>query len=129
MRVLLDTCALVWATTDAARLSPVVRNLVEMPGNDFVLSSISLWEIALKVKRGKLDLGIPVQDYVDRLSRLGNMEIIDVTPRIWLRNVALDWAHRDPADRTIVATAELENLAIVTRDERILRFYARTVIA
>jgi len=57
------------------------------------------------------------------------MEIIDVTPRIWLRNVALDWAHRDPPDRTIVATAELEGLAIVTRDERILSFYARTVIA
>ncbi|MBT3374115.1 MAG: type II toxin-antitoxin system VapC family toxin [Lentisphaerae bacterium] len=129
MRVLLDTCALVWATRDAARLSPEARALIETPGNDFVVSSISLWEIALKVKRGKLALGLPMQEYVGRLSRLENVEILDVTPPVWLRNVALDWAHRDPADRTIVATAELEDLAIVTRDERILRFYARTVTA
>jgi len=100
-----------------------------MPDNGFVVSSISLWEIALKVKRGKLALGIPVQGYVDRLSQLENVEIHDVTPRVWLRNVALDWAHRDPADRTIVATAELEGLTIVTRDERILRYYAHTVTA
>ncbi|MCK5803669.1 MAG: type II toxin-antitoxin system VapC family toxin [Lentisphaeria bacterium] len=129
MRALLDTCALVWVTTDAVRLSPEARELFKTPSNDFVVSSISLWEIALKVKRGKMDLGISVQEYVKRLSRLSNMEILDVTPRVWLHNVALDWDHRDPTDRTIVATADLENLPIVTRDERILRFYDRTVTA
>jgi PIN domain nuclease of toxin-antitoxin system len=119
----------VWATTDAAQLAPQARQIVEQSANQFVIASVSIWEIALKVKRGKLELGTPVADYVDRLARVGNLQIIDVTPRIWLRNVALDWAHRDPADRTIVATAELEGLAIVTRDDRILSFYPHTIVA
>ena len=129
MECVLDTCALVWCTTAADRLAPAAREIASDPGSRFVLSSISLWEVALKCRRGKLDIGTGIREYVGRLRRLANLEIVDVTPEIWLTNVELDWEHRDPADRTIVATASLRELPIMTRDERIIGFYESIVEA
>jgi PIN domain nuclease of toxin-antitoxin system len=129
VRLVLDTCALVWATTDAARLSPEARRMVAAPESEFVVSSISIWEIAVKERRGKLELGVPPREYVARLRRAANLQIVDVTAEIWLASVALDWVHRDPADRTIVATAAVDALPIMTRDARILGFYPHTILA
>jgi PIN domain nuclease of toxin-antitoxin system len=108
--------------TDAAEL-------LASPVAEYVVSSISLWEIALKHHRGQLDLGISPKAFLARLHKMANMEIVDVTAGIWLASVALDWEHRDPADRVIVATAVSGNLPIVTRDQRILDFYAETIQA
>lgn len=129
MRVALDTCALVWAATDAARLAPEARDLLARPTAEYVISSISLWEIALKHARGQIELGIPPRAFLGRLRRLANLEIVDVTPEIWLSSIELDWPHRDPADRVIVATAQARNLPLVTRDARLLSFYPNTIRA
>ena len=91
------------------------------------ISSISIWEIGLKVKQGKLSIPLPVQEYVDNLNSVENVQIIPVDERIWLRNLELDWDHKDPADRTIVATAMLLSSQLVTSDGIIKRFYADTV--
>jgi len=129
MRLALDTCALVWASSDAGRLCSEARELLTDAAAEYVVSSISLWEIALKHDRGQLDLGIPPRAFLARLRGLQNVEIVDVTPEIWLSSVALEWDHRDPADRVIVATALERNLPLVTRDHRMLSFYPNTVKA
>ncbi len=46
---------------------------------------------------------------------------------IWMENLVLTWEHRDPADRTIVATAKLRDLLLVTKDEAIADFYTQTI--
>jgi len=125
----LDTCALVWAACAADRLAPEARELLASPATECAVSAISLWEIALKHARGQLDLGISPKRFLARLRRLANMEIVDVTPEIWLASAALDWDHRDPADRVIVATAMERGLPLVTRDRRILDFHPDTVTA
>ena len=127
MIAVLDTCALVWAALSPVEMTPAARAVVEDPANDFLVSSISLWEIALKVKRGRLDLGMPVRGFVHRLESMGNMEIVAVTTQLWLRSVELEWEHPDPADRIIVATADLRGVPIVTADTRIRGYYANVV--
>ena len=87
------------------------------------ISSVSIWEIGIKIKKNKLDIGLNLKEYVRRLHILGTIEIIPVDEYIWLKNVALEWEHKDPADRTIVATAKFRKIPIVTKDKVISDFY------
>jgi PIN domain nuclease of toxin-antitoxin system len=86
------------------------------------ISSISIWEIGIKIKKGKLDIGISIEEFTRRLKKLGYIRIVPVDRAIWIRNLALEWDHSAPADRTIVATAQIDDLPILTKDEAIRRF-------
>ncbi|MBI92100.1 MAG: hypothetical protein CME05_02680 [Gemmatimonadaceae bacterium] len=66
---------------------------------------------------------MPIEEFVIRLKRVRGVEIMAVDDTTWLRNLDLDWPNRDPADRTIVATADLLGCPIVTSDETIRSFY------
>jgi len=120
--VVLDTSALIYWTLDADRLSlPAASAIAE--ADRVIVSSISLWEIGLKVKRGKLEIPLSVREYYERLKSVDRVEIWPVDVDTWLRNLELAWDHRDPADRTIVATAQGLGCALVTSDARIRAFY------
>ena len=124
--IVLDTSALIFWTLDPNRLSTLaVESIVEAKRK--VVSSISIWEIGLKVKQGKIKIPLPVIEYVDKLKTVEGMEIVPVDERTWLKNLELDWDHKDPADRTIVATAMLLSIPLVTSDRIIRQFYAETV--
>lgn len=117
MKVLLDSHTLLWWTLDPKRLSPNARKICRGFENEAgLVSAISVWELGIKIKRGKLDIGMPIETYADRLARLKDLEILPVTTAIWLKNLELNWDHRDPADRTIVATALIHDAALLTRD-------------
>ena len=124
--IVLDTSALIFWTLDPQRLSPKAKQALEQ-ADHILISSISLWEIALKVKRQKLDIPLPMNEYVDRLRQLGSLEILAVDIQTWLDNVDLPWDHRDPADRTIVALAVRNNCPLITSDEMIANFFAKTI--
>jgi PIN domain nuclease of toxin-antitoxin system len=79
-------------------------------------SSISIWELGIKVRGGKLDLPVTVDEFVMRLERGGIVELLPVDTTTWLRTLSLDWAHRDPADRVIAATAQIKQVPILTKD-------------
>jgi PIN domain nuclease of toxin-antitoxin system len=124
--IVLDTSALIFWTLDPVQLSAPARQAIE--GEDrLVVSSISVWEIALKVKRGKIELPLSIGDYVERLQRLEKLEILPVDARTWLDNLDLDWEHRDPADRTIVAIAARLDCPLVSSDGVISDFYMKTI--
>lgn len=126
--VVLDTCVLLWWTLDPARLSArAARECKRIEQSGCVISSISIWEVGIKLERRRLEIGLSLEDYVARLRATGLVEIAPVTELIWMRNLALDWDHRDPADRTIVATALERRLSIVTPDPEIRSFYRRTL--
>lgn len=91
------------------------------------ISSISLWEVGLKIKNRQLDIGISLRDYISRVKQMNILEIIPVDEEIWAANLELPWKHRDPADRTIVATAKLRGVPLVTIDKEIRRFYSKTI--
>ena len=126
--VLLDTCALLWWVAQPDRLSdPAARACRQMESVGGVVSSISFWELGVKQGKGKLDLGVPFDDFCGRVKSTGILEILPVTLEIWQESLRLSWEHRDPADRVIVATARLEGLPIVTADEGIRSFHRETI--
>lgn len=126
--VVLDTHALLWWSLDPERLSPTARDVCRsMEKSGGYISSISIWEIGIKVKRGKLEIGTTLTDYVNRLQLLDCLSIVPVDAVIWVENITLPWEHRDPADRTIVATAKSLGLPILTKDAIIASFYNRII--
>lgn len=124
--LVLDTSALLYWTLDPAKLSPAARQAID-GADQLVASSISIWEIALKVKRGRLSLPLTIADYIGGLQKLEILEILPVDVQTWLDNLDLDWEHRDPADRTIVAIATRLSCPLVSSDRVIANFYPQTV--
>ena len=125
LSIVLDTCALIWWSLDPERLSQAAKqacDVMEQEKNGYV-PSIAIWEIALKVKRNKLDLGVEIQDYVSALKQSDVVKILPINEDIWLKTVQLEWDHRDPADRVVVAIAQMTNSSIITADTKIAQFY------
>lgn len=126
--VLLDTCALLWWTLDPEKLSDRAAIACdEIYEYGAFISSISIWEIGIKIKKNKLNIGMDLRTYINRLNRMNLIEIIPVDENIWAENISLEWEHRDPADRTIVATAKMREVPIITSDQIIRNFYARVI--
>jgi PIN domain nuclease of toxin-antitoxin system len=124
--IVLDTSALLYWTLDPTQLSLKAKQAIEQ-AERIVISSISVWEIALKVKRHKLVIPLPITDYVERLQRLEAFEILAVDVQTWLDNLDLLWEHRDPADRTIVALATRFGCSLITSDRVIADYYQETI--
>lgn len=121
--ILLDTHVLLWWALDPDRLSSAAAaSLQAMERRGGFASAISIWELGIKVQRGKLDLGISIAEFTRRIEKSGVIELVPVTTATWLRSIELAWDHRDPADRVIVATAILQDVPLLTADTEIHRF-------
>ena len=126
--MLLDTSALLYWTLRPEELPTRARQVIADAARDeVVVSAISLWEIGLKTQRGALELGLPFDAYVERLRRVDRLTLAPVDVPVWLRVLALPWEHRDPADRVVVATAEVLDVPVVTSDGTILRYTDRAI--
>jgi PIN domain nuclease of toxin-antitoxin system len=87
------------------------------------VSVISLWEIAMLVKKGRVELGLPVRDWVQSSLDHRGFVLVALDPNIAIESCDLPGDfHPDPADRFLVATARLNNAVLVTRDKRILQY-------
>ena len=116
--IVLDTHALLWWALDPDALSAKARRVcakMEIEGG--YASAISVWELGVKVKRKKLELGLSVSEFARRVERSGVVEFVPVDTTVWLRSLALDCDHRDPADRVIAATALLKGSELLTKDK------------
>jgi PIN domain nuclease of toxin-antitoxin system len=119
--IVLDTHAWIWWATDDRRLSAAARRRIEASSRVGV-SSISAWELAMLVERGRLKLDRDVLTWVLAALDLPKAELLELTPAIAVRSALPgDGFHGDPADRIIVATALEHRAPLVTRDERIRR--------
>ena len=126
--ILLDTCAILWWTLEPSMLSESAAAVCrDIPDTGAVISSISIWEIGIKMKKGALRIPETFSGFVNRLQSIDNIEITPVDVKTWVRNIELDWQHQDPADRTIVATAYMRDIPIVTKDSVISGFYPKTI--
>ena len=116
MRFLLDTHTLLWSFAGSRSLSPLARRLIEDGGNEILVSAASAWEIATKVRLGKLPTGEElVDDFDGYLSQLG-CAALPISLDHALRAGALGREHRDPFDRMLIAEAQMENLKIISND-------------
>ena len=124
--IVLDTSALLFWSFDPASLTTAAQDAIDS-SKAIVISSISLWEIALKHKRQRLHLPLKPAEYATELQRVSKIEIVSVSLETWLTNVGLIWDHADPADRTIVATAVERNCPLVSSDRHIREFYPHAI--
>jgi PIN domain nuclease of toxin-antitoxin system len=123
VRLLLDTHTLLWCFNGARSLSSPARRLIEDGGNEILVSAASAWEIATKVRLGKLPTGEELIASFDRyLAQLG-CDALPISLEHALRAGKLPGEHRDPFDRMLIAQAQAENLPIVSND-RIFDVYA-----
>jgi PIN domain nuclease of toxin-antitoxin system len=116
VRCLLDTHTLIWWMTTDLHLSKFARSLIEDENNILLVSAVSAWEIATKVRLGKLPAAADlVQDFVDDLRRQ-RMEVLAVSAEHGIRAGLLPGPHKDPFDRMLIAQAQAENVPIVSND-------------
>jgi PIN domain nuclease of toxin-antitoxin system len=129
IKIVLDTCALLWWSLDPDKLSQKAKEAcdrIEQEKNCLVPST-AIWEIAIKVKNHKLDLGVDIDDYITALKKSDVIRIMPIDEEIWLDSVKLEWEHRDPVDRVVVAIAKKNQAAIITADKKIASFYSSVI--
>jgi PIN domain nuclease of toxin-antitoxin system len=128
MRLLLDTNAFLWASTEPRRLSLAARKAISNPANERILSHISIWEIVTKAAAGKLNERWTPEEIERQCSLLD----IDALLPIELKHIyhlrTLPPVHHDPFDRLLVAQAQIEGLRMVSADSMISDHYLPNVI-
>ncbi|AFY50799.1 hypothetical protein Nos7524_5074 [Nostoc sp. PCC 7524] len=114
MKLLLDTCALIWSLEDNPCLLPETRRQISDQLNSVFISAISVWEIEIKRKKGQLK--VP-ENLLEAIS-LTQFKFLSVTEHHALKAANLPDYHKDPFDRLLIAQAILEKMVIVTSDSR-----------
>lgn len=124
--ILLDTHIALWLDSGSDQLRPSTRTLIEdcrHDGGTILLSAVSAWEIALLVDTGRIELDLPVEAWVERFLARPGVGSAPLEYRAASRAYQLHHlAHRDPADRLLIATAIELACPLVTYDDRIARF-------
>ena len=119
MKFLLDTHIIVWLIREPSRISHTAMTLLEDPAFERYFSPVSLYEIAQKTRLGKMDF----PDFPELWETWREEMMLTELPlnsRHLLKAGLLEWEHRDPFDRMLVAQAMTENLTLVTVDKNIL---------
>jgi PIN domain nuclease of toxin-antitoxin system len=122
--IVLDTHVLVWTLQDDSKLGPGARTLIDEQIHDAVLiPAISVWEIALLVKKGRLGLNSDMTRWIGQALDLPGVFLAPLEPSISIDSVMLPGEfHNDPADRLIVATARYHEAPLLTMDRAILDY-------
>ena len=115
-RLLLDTHLLLWAAVFPERLPEKAGQLMSDMANTLYFSTVSIWEISIKLSRPCKDLAIDVREWRTGMLNNGYQEIsINSLHAMDVRN--LPDLHKDPFDRLLLAQAMREDLTLVTADE------------
>ena len=124
MKYLLDTHTILWYAQGNTEISEQVRSLIE--SEECFYSIASLWEIAIKQKLQKLDGKLTITELNEFCKEAGFLQI--PTSAYHLEKTKnLDFIHRDPFDRLLIAIAQSEDLTIVTRDTIIPQYDVKTI--
>jgi PIN domain nuclease of toxin-antitoxin system len=116
VRLLIDTHILLWTANADARLEQTAIDLIEDPETELLLSMASIWEMAIKINLGKLQLGKPLNDFMEETTRLYNVELLPIQLEHLIPIESLPQYHRDPFDRLLIAQAMVENIPILSQD-------------
>ena len=126
--LLLDTHIWLWSAEDPARLGSRLRRRLNR-GESVWVSPVSVWELALLVERGRVELDRPVGAWVDEAFRRSPCRDAELTREVALRSRGVGLDHDDPADRFLAATAAVHDLTLVTADARLLAGTGYSVLA
>lgn len=127
MRVLLDTHAVLWATLSPSSLSRKASAIIADERNVILVSAASAWEIATKVRLGKLPGAEMLErEFLEIMNRAG-YTLLPIDVESALRAGRLIGEHRDPFDRMIASQALANDIPILSTDSRLDAFGARRI--
>ena len=118
MRILLDTHAFLWFVWKDAKLSATALAQIVDPNNQLFLSPANYWEVAIKVSIKKLTLSEPYTLFFKREIAQHQITILDITVDHTDVVTTLPFHHKDPFDRLIIAQAMVEDIPVVSDDNR-----------
>lgn len=125
MQYLLDTHAFLWATGKSQLLPRKITSVLRDPNNEVFVSAVSFWEIAIKVRAGKLDIGSNKPDDLPTRAIEMGMTLIPLDPHESATMGRLaENTHFDPFDRMLIWQAISRKLVLVSKDTSFQRFAA-----
>ncbi len=127
MKVLVDPHTFLWAFLYDQRLTEKAKHILRSSEDELVFSLVSLWEIAIKIKTGKLNaIGSSVAYIRGEMNDYG-MELLPIRYDHILALESLPHHHGDPFDRLLIAQALTESLPILTADKVFARYGAKVI--
>ncbi len=115
--ILLDTCALLWLSSNQELISPETLDVIDKEPIVYV-SAITGFEIGIKYRAGKLELPCTPNEWFENIIKHHDLSVIKIDININIRATELPLIHRDPCDRFLIATALIHELTVVTSDRR-----------
>jgi len=119
MRCLLDTHTIIWYFENNGRLSQNAETIIDDPDNLIYISSVSIWEIAIKTSLKKLDVSL--ESFLREVDQ-AEFTIVQLENSYMLNLLNLPKIHKDPFDRLLIATAQTENMTLITEDDNIHQY-------
>ena len=123
--ILLDTHALIWLLTEPDSLSVKSKKAIEQDYKKIPIfvSSITIWEICLLAKRGKIDFFKPLERWLTELNQKTAFQFVPIDNTLAYLSQTLPGSfHPDPADSLIVATARHLGATLITKDAKIRKY-------
>ena len=122
MKLLLDTCTFIWLAGEPNRLSKAAAEAIDNEENQIFLSDVSVWEICVKWRSGKLTLLSPPRIWIEEQRAHWILEELKIEKRHVYRTTELDLVHQDPFDRLLISQSIEEGIRIVTPDNVFLKY-------
>lgn len=123
--ILLDTQAWLWWMHTPEKLSPTALKAIRGAEKKkaILVSAISVWEIAVKAELGKLILSLEIGEWYHQAKQYPGIFIEPLSPEDAIQSTLLpNFAHKDPADRILIAIARRGGIKMVTSD-KVIRAY------
>lgn len=122
MKILLDTHTFLWWITDDQRLSVRAREVIGDGNNELFLSAATGWEIAIKLRIGRLKLPVEPVPFILEQMRINAIQSLAIQMNHALHVYTLPQHHRDPFDRLLIAQSQLEGLPILSADSQLASY-------
>lgn len=116
MRFLLDTHTFIWYVTDEGKISTLVLELINDENNEILLSTASIWEMAIQQSLGKLSFNLPFEVFIIQQISLNNFDLLEIKIDHLTVVASLPLHHRDPFDRLLISQAMVEQLPVLSID-------------
>jgi PIN domain nuclease of toxin-antitoxin system len=120
--ITIDTHVIIWLALQPEKLSTAAKSQIDSANrfSDLIISDITIWEIAMLVQKGRIQLGRPFADFIRLIKTSNNLKIKPITPEI--AELAVSFGpeiNGDPSDRIICATSIINSAPLVTADENL----------
>lgn len=130
LRILLDTHRLIWLVENEEFLSPRARQILRLRSTLVLVSVASLWEMSIKMSRGKLEMDRSLMELIDDELASNGIDLLPITREHILRIEKLSFpmnGHADPFDRMLVAQALANDLEPLSADVKLDGYGVRRV--